>query len=117
VLEKRVGIPLSKLDAYLAVAGGLTVNEPAVDLGMALAIVASFRDRTLAPQMVAIGEVGLGGQIRPVSQLELRLREAVKLGFKKAIVPKSNSLPTVPGLELLPVNKLVDAIVAGLPIP
>ncbi len=117
VLEKRVGIPLSKLDAYLAVAGGLTVNEPAVDLGMALAIVASFRDRTLAPRMVAIGEVGLGGQIRPVSQLELRLREAAKLGFKQAIVPKSNSLPTVPGLELLPVSKLVDAIVAGLPIP
>jgi DNA repair protein RadA/Sms len=116
VLEKRVGIPLSKLDAYLAVAGGLTVNEPAVDLGMALAIVASFRDRTISPHTVAIGEVGLGGQIRPVSQLELRLREAVKLGFKKAIVPKSNSLPTVPGLELLPVAKLVDAIVAGLPV-
>jgi DNA repair protein RadA/Sms len=116
VLEKRVGIPLSKLDAYLAVAGGLTVDEPAVDLGMALAIVASFRDRTIASHTVAIGEVSLGGQIRPVSQLELRLREAVKLGFKRAIIPKSNSLPIVPGLELVQVGKLVDAIVAGLPV-
>jgi DNA repair protein RadA/Sms len=113
VLEKRVGIPLSKLDAYLAVAGGLTVNEPAVDLGMALAIVASFRDRTIAAHTVAIGEVSLGGQIRPVSQLELRLREAMKLGFQRAIIPKSNSLPIVPGLELVQVGKLVDAIASG----
>jgi DNA repair protein RadA/Sms len=115
VLEKRVGIPLSKLDAYLSVAGGLNVSEPAVDLGMAIAIVASFRDRTVAPHTVAIGEVGLGGQIRSVSQLELRLKEAVKLGFKRAIVPKSQSLPTVPGLELVPVAKLLDAIIAALP--
>jgi DNA repair protein RadA/Sms len=116
VLEKRVGIPLSKLDAYLSVVGGLNVNEPAVDLGMAMAIIASFKDRVIAPYTVAIGEVGLGGQVRPVSQLELRLREAVKLGFRRAIVPKSQSLPTVPGLELVPVGKLVDAIVAALPV-
>jgi DNA repair protein RadA/Sms len=115
VLEKRVGIPLSKLDAYLSVAGGLNVNEPAVDLGMAIAIVASFRDRTVAPHTVMIGEVGLGGQVRSVSQLELRLKEAVKLGFKRAIVPKSQSLPNVPGIELVPVAKLLDAIVAALP--
>jgi DNA repair protein RadA/Sms len=116
VLEKRVGIPLSKLDAYLSVVGGLNVNEPAVDLGMAIAIVASFRDLTVAPQTVMIGEVGLGGQIRPVSQLELRLKEAVKLGFKRAIVPKGPSLPQVVGLEIVPVSKLIEAIVAALPI-
>jgi DNA repair protein RadA/Sms len=98
------------------VVGGLNVNEPAVDLGMAMAIIASFKDRVIAPYTVAIGEVGLGGQVRPVSQLELRLREAVKLGFRRAIVPKSQSLPTVPGLELVPVGKLVDAIVAALPV-
>jgi DNA repair protein RadA/Sms len=115
VLEKRVGIPLSKLDAYLAVAGGLTVNEPAVDLGMAMAIVASFRDLAISPHTVAIGEVGLGGQIRPVSQLELRLREAAKLGFRRAIVPKSQAVPQIPGLDLVPVAKLLDAIVAALP--
>jgi DNA repair protein RadA/Sms len=116
VLEKRVGIPLSKLDAYLSVVGGLNVNEPAVDLGMAIAIVASFRDLVVAPQTVMIGEVGLGGQIRPVSQLELRLKEAVKLGFKRAIVPKGPTIPQVPGLEIIPVAKLIEAIVAALPI-
>jgi DNA repair protein RadA/Sms len=88
VLEKRVGIPLSKLDAYVASSGGLNVAEPAADLGIAIAIAASFRDRLVDPELVLIGEVGLGGQVRPISQLELRLREASKLGFKRAIVPK-----------------------------
>ncbi|MCS6813264.1 MAG: DNA repair protein RadA, partial [Cyanobacteria bacterium] len=91
VLEKRVGIPLSKLDAYVASSGGLQVGEPAADLGVAIAVVASFRDRIVDPEMVLIGEVGLGGQIRPVSQLELRLKEAMKLGFKRAIVPKGQA--------------------------
>ncbi len=91
VLEKRVGIPLSKLDAYVASSGGLSVGEPAADLGVAIAVVASFRDRVVNPRMVLIGEVGLGGQVRPVSQMELRLREAAKLGFKQAIVPKGQS--------------------------
>ena len=88
VLEKRVGIPLSKLDAYVASSGGLNVGEPAADLGVAVAVAASFRDRIIDPELVLIGEVGLGGQIRPVSQMELRLKEAAKLGFKRALVPK-----------------------------
>jgi len=116
VLEKRVGIPLSKLDAYLASAGGLKVEEPAVDLGMAVAIVASFRDRTVDPRTVLIGEVGLGGQIRPVSQMELRLKEAAKLGFKRAIIPKGQTFPDS-GLEIIPVAKVIDAIVAAIPAP
>jgi DNA repair protein RadA/Sms len=115
VLEKRVGIPLSKLDAYLASAGGLNVEEPAVDLGIAIAIVASFRDRVVAPFTVLIGEVGLGGQVRPVSQMELRLKEAAKLGFKRAIVPKGHqSFPDL-GLEIIPVARVIDAIVAAIP--
>jgi DNA repair protein RadA/Sms len=115
VLEKRVGIPLSKLDAYLASAGGLSVEEPAVDLGIAIAIVASFRDRVVAPFTVLIGEVGLGGQVRQVSQLELRLKEAAKLGFKRAIVPKGHqSFPDL-GMEIIPVSRVIDAIVAALP--
>ena len=115
VLEKRVGIPLSKLDAYLASAGGLSVEEPAVDLGIAIAIVASFRDRVVAPYTVLIGEVGLGGQVRQVSQLELRLKEAAKLGFKRAIVPKGHqSFPDI-GMEIIPVSRVIDAIVAALP--
>lgn len=114
VLEKRVGIPLSKLDAYVASAGGLAVEEPAADLGIAIAIVASFRDRVVDPRTVMIGEVGLGGQVRLVSQMELRLKEAAKLGFKRAIVPKGQTLPDV-GLEVIPVGRVLDAIIAALP--
>lgn len=113
VLEKRVGIPLSKLDAYVASSGGLSVGEPAADLGVAVSVVASFRDRVVNPRLVLIGEVGLGGQVRPVSQMELRLKEAAKLGFKQAIVPKGHSLPDV-GIEVIPVARVVDAIAIAL---
>ena len=115
VLEKRVGIPLSKLDAYVASAGGLTVSEPAVDLGMAVALIASFRDRMVDPKTILIGEVGLGGQVRPVSHLETRLKEAKKLGFTKAIIPKGQKLAENLGIEVVPVSRVLDAIVAALP--
>jgi DNA repair protein RadA/Sms len=115
VLEKRVGIPLSKLDAYVSSSGGLTVSEPAADLGVAIAVAASFRDRTVNAQMVIIGEVGLGGQVRPVSQMELRLKEAAKLGFKQAIIPRSGSSNYEKlGIEILPVSRVVDAIAIAL---
>jgi DNA repair protein RadA/Sms len=114
VLEKRIGIPLSKLDAYVASAGGINVAEPAVDLGVAIAVAASFRDRIVDPRTVLIGEVGLGGQVRPVSQLDLRLKEAAKLGFKRAIIPNTQVMQDY-GLELVPVNKVLDAIIAALP--
>ena len=114
VLEKRVGIPLSKLDAYVASAGGLGVEEPAADLGIAIAVVASFRDRIVDPRTIMIGEVGLGGQVRLVSQMELRLKEAAKLGFKRAIIPKGQTLPDM-GLEIIPVSRVLDAIIAALP--
>lgn len=113
VLEKRLGIPLSKLDAYVASSGGLSVGEPAADLGVAVAVVASFRDRIVDPGTVIIGEVGLGGQVRSVRQMELRLREAAKLGFKRAIVPKGQTFPDL-GLEIIFVAKVFDAIVAAL---
>ncbi|MEB3278774.1 MAG: DNA repair protein RadA [Lyngbya sp.] len=114
VLEKRVGIPLSKLDAYVASVGGLKVDEPAADLGIAIAIVASFRDRMVDPRTILLGEVGLGGQVRPVSQLELRLREAAKLGFKRAIIPKGQN-PADLGMQIIPVGKVLDAIIASIP--
>ncbi|MGF1513297.1 MAG: DNA repair protein RadA [Elainellaceae cyanobacterium] len=113
VLEKRVGIPLSKLDAYVASSGGLNVGEPAADLGVAVAVAASFRDRIVDPETVLIGEVGLGGQVRPVSQMELRLREADKLGFRRAIVPPM-SPPTGLSLDVIPVKRVVDAMGAAL---
>jgi DNA repair protein RadA/Sms len=115
VLEKRVGIPLSKLDAYVAAAGGLEVAEPAADLGIAIAVVASFRDRVVDPRTVLIGEVGLGGQLRSVSQIELRLKEAAKLGFKRAIIPKGQNAPEVSGIEIVSVGKVIDAIIAAIP--
>ncbi|MGF1601882.1 MAG: DNA repair protein RadA [Thermosynechococcaceae cyanobacterium] len=113
VLEKRLGIPLSKLDAYVASSGGLNVGEPAADLGVAIAVAASFRDRLVDPLTVIIGEVGLGGQVRSVSQMELRLKEALKLGFKKAIVPKGQAFPEL-DIEIIPVSRVADAIVAAL---
>jgi len=114
VLEKRVGIPLSKLDVILATVGGLKVDEPAADLAVAIAVVASFRDRMVDARTVLLGEVGLGGQVRPVSQLELRLREAAKLGFKRAIVPKNQPVPDL-GMEIIPAAKVIDAIIAAIP--
>lgn len=117
VLEKRVGLPMSKFDAYVASVGGLNVGEPAADLGVAMAIVASFRDRIVNPDYVILGEVGLGGQVRAVSQIELRLKEAAKLGFKGAIVPKGQDLAGM-GLEVFAVSRLVDAIGLALsPLP
>ncbi|MEM9138132.1 MAG: DNA repair protein RadA, partial [Cyanobacteria bacterium P01_F01_bin.42] len=114
VLEKRLGIPLSKLDAYVASSGGLNVAEPAADLGVAIAVAASFRDRMVDPLTVMIGEVGLGGQVRSVSQLELRLKEAQKLGFKRAVVPQGQVLPRLK-IEVIPVSRVADAIVEALP--
>jgi DNA repair protein RadA/Sms len=114
VLEKRLGIPLSKLDAYVASTGGLNVAEPAADLGVAIAVAASFRDRLVDPFTVMIGEVGLGGQVRSVSQLEVRLKEAAKLGFKRAIIPKGQAQVETE-LDIVPVSRVADAIVAALP--
>lgn len=117
VLEKHMGLPLSRFDCYLAVAGGLEVEEPAADLGVAAAVVASFRDLTLPPGTVLIGELGLGGQLRPVSQLELRLGEAARLGFTRAVVPRGSGLGPVAaglGLELLEAATIAQALVAAL---
>jgi DNA repair protein RadA/Sms len=115
VLEKHLGLPLSRFDCYLAVAGGLEVEEPAADLGVAAAVVASYRDLTLPPGTVLIGELGLGGQLRPVGQLELRLQEAARLAFCRAVVPKGSGLGrVVEGLELLECSTVAEAIVKAL---
>ena len=117
VLEKHLGLPLSRFDCYLAVAGGLDVEEPAADLGVAAAVVASYRDLTLPAGTVLVGELGLGGQIRPVGQLELRLQEAARLGFTRAVVPRSSGLAPVAaalGLELLEAAGVAEALVAAL---
>jgi len=117
VLEKHMGLPLSRLDCYLAVAGGLEVEEPAADLGVAAAVVASFRDLTLPPGTVLIGELGLGGQLRPVGQLELRLQEAARLGFRRAVVPRGSGLSALAAgldLALLEADGVTEALVLAL---
>ena len=117
VLEKHLGLPLSRFDCYLAVAGGLEVEEPAADLGVAAAVVASYRDLTLPPGTALIGELGLGGQLRPVGQLELRLQEAARLGFTRAVVPRGGGLGPVAaglGLELREAGTVAEALVAAL---
>jgi DNA repair protein RadA/Sms len=117
VLEKHLGLPLSRFDCYLAVAGGLEVEEPAADLGVAAAVVASYRDLTLPSGTVLVGELGLGGQLRPVGQLELRLQEAARLGFSRAVVPKGSGLAKAAaglGLELLEAGTVAAALVAAL---
>jgi len=112
VLEKRAGLHLSNSDVFLNVAGGLLVEEPAVDLACALAIVSAFRDRPLA-RMSLVGEVGLGGEVRPVLNLERRMEEAARMGFTRQVIPAANrkTLSAVPpGVEVEGVEDLGEAI-------
>ncbi len=111
VLGKRLSVALYDQDVYLNVVGGLRVDEPAADLAMALAIISSFKDCPIDPGLVAMGEIGLSGEVRGVAQLERRVREAAQLGFTRAVVPHvpgAAPLPD-PGLELIPVRTLRDA--------
>jgi DNA repair protein RadA/Sms len=112
VLGKRAGLALGSQDVMVNVVGGLRIQEPAVDLAMALAIASSFRDRPLAPDIVAFGEIGLSGELRSCSHLERRLSEAAKLGFRGCILPESELRRGRPqtSLCLLPVRTLSDAV-------
>ena len=112
VLEKRVGFKLAQKDVYLNIAGGLRVNDPAIDLSVISAILSSNMDVEIEPAVCMSGEVGLSGEIRPVNRIEQRIAEAAKLGFKQIIVPKSN----IKGLDLSrfaievsPVSKVEEA--------
>ena len=94
VLEKRIGMQLSDCDAYVNIAGGIRMNEPAIDLGIVLAIMSSKLDLTIDEKTICFGEVGLSGEVRGVSMAEQRVAEAAKLGFEVCILPKV-SLPSV----------------------
>jgi DNA repair protein RadA/Sms len=89
VLEKRLGEKLRQMDVFVNIAGGVYLNDPALDLGIAAAVVSSLRDRPIEPKTVLIGEIGLTGEVRSVSSLEQRVREAQKLGFEKVVIPKA----------------------------
>ena len=116
VLTKRVGLALSNQDIYVNVAGGLKITEPAADLGAALAIASSFRDLPVPPDLTAVGEVGLSGELRTVGQVERRLGEAANLGFRRCLLPTTlakRSLNTG-GLEVVGVSSLAEALEWGL---
>lgn len=114
VLEKRAGYCFSALDVYLNVVGGLRLDEPAADLPVAIALVSSLRDKAVDDELIAFGELGLGGEIRTVQNIAERVREAQRLGFTRAIVPKSSmSILKKQGvwdIELLPAADIKDAL-------
>ena len=116
VAEKRAGMKLSAFDAYINVIGGLRLDEPGADLPVALAIASSYRDGAIADDLVAIGEVGLTGEIRAVSHLAQRLGEVSRLGFKKCIIPRSGSekMEIPAGLTVYRVRNLREAIETAL---
>jgi DNA repair protein RadA/Sms len=115
VLSRRAGISLSNQDIITNVIGGLHIGEPAADLGLALAIASSYRDTRVAPGLVALGEVGLSGELRPVPQMERRLAETARLGFKRCLIPEESKHSfSVKGVELLPADTVSRALRLGL---
>jgi DNA repair protein RadA/Sms len=119
VLREHGRVPLGKQDVFVSVAGGLRVEEPAADLGIALAIAASVRGQALPSDLMAVGELGLGGEVRPVPFLSARLREAARLGLARALVPatlgasrtaRDADPPAPDGLDVRPVRTLTDAL-------
>jgi DNA repair protein RadA/Sms len=115
VLEKRCGLDMSSCDAYINIAGGIRLNEPALDLGIVLAAASSLRDIEIPESVCAFGEVGLAGEVRAVGQAENRVREAKRLGFKRVIIPKANagSVKKITGIEIVPVGTAREAIFAA----
>lgn len=112
VLEKRVGLHLSDQDAYVNIAGGIKISEPALDLGIALAIASSYKNKMIAEQVIAFGEVGLSGEVRAVNMPEQRVKEAIKLGFTTCILPKASekAVKHIKGIEFRYVKSVADAV-------
>ena len=112
VLEKRLGIQIGDQDAYVNLAGGMKIQEPAIDLGIVMAIASSFKNRGIDQKMTVFGEEGLSGEVPAVSQAEQRVLEAKKLGFDTVVLPQSNkdSLKDITGIKLIGVKSVQDAI-------
>jgi DNA repair protein RadA/Sms len=112
VLEKRLGFQLSECDAYVNIVGGVKINETALDLAILIAIASSYLDIVVDADTIALGEVGLSGEVRNVSMIEARVNEAKKLGFKKCIIPKSalQALHNIDGVNLVGVSDVKEAI-------
>lgn len=114
VLEKRGGLKLSTCDAYLNIIGGLQLDEPAADLAAVVALASSYLDKPVPVDLAAVGEVGLTGELRSVSQLSQRVAEVRRLGFKRCVIPARQGLESFPDLQLLPVQNIGEAIRAAL---
>lgn len=112
VLEKRVGLQVAACDAYVNIAGGMRLQEPALDLGIVMAIVSGYKNRAVDDKMVVFGEVGLSGEVRSVNMAEQRIQEAKKLGFTQCVVPKSNveGMGEISGIKIIPVASVREAI-------
>ena len=112
VLGRRGGLQLGGHDVFVSAAGGVQVAEPAADLAIALAIASSFTDKPLAPRSVFVGEIGLGGEVRAVSQIEARIAEAERIGFKRAFVPSecSKAVAGRKTLDIVPVSNIIEAL-------
>jgi DNA repair protein RadA/Sms len=119
VLEKRGGVNLAGNDIYVNVAGGIRVDEPALDLAIVAAVASSHRDKVIDPKTIVFGEVGLAGEVRPVPQAERRLREAANLGFGAAVVPSKNAknLRAKPTINVKGVETVRDALAILAPWP
>ncbi len=112
VLEKRLNLPLSSYDAYVNVAGGLRLNEPAMDLALVLAVISSYKDLPVSGKTIVFGEVGLSGEVRAVSMAQQRVQEARKLGFTRVILPQSSleQVKNVEGIRLSGAATVRDAL-------
>jgi DNA repair protein RadA/Sms len=111
VLHRHAGIAMWEQDVFVNAVGGVRIGEPAADLAVSLAIVSSFTDKPIPAKVLAFGEIGLAGEVRPATRGQERLREAAKLGFERAIVPKANAPKAkVPGLEVLTVERIDQAV-------
>lgn len=113
VLEKRVGYQLHNRDVFFSIAGGLKIIEPAIDLAAIIAVASSLTNRKVDPETIVLGEVGLGGEVRSVTRIEQRLKEAEMMGFRRAIIPKKNVIP-MPNLKIVGVQRVEEAIHAVL---
>ena len=112
VLEKRVGLQMGSCDAYVNIAGGIKMNEPAIDLGIVLALVSSYKNKPVSEELICFGEVGLSGEVRAVNMAEQRVQEAKKLGFTACVLPESSkaALHGTDGIRLIGVKSVRDAI-------
>jgi len=112
VLEKRLNMPLSDQDAYVNIAGGIKITEPAIDLGIVMAVVSSYRNRPIDDRMTAFGEVGLSGEVRAVSQVAARVGEAAKLGFTTCVIPTvcMDAIKGIKGIKVIGVRNISEAM-------